>query len=203
MRNFLATLFLSQGVPMLCAGDEIGRTQGGNNNAYCHDSSLSWLPWSRDGAAARRLAFTQALIRLRRDNPVFRRRSFLEGRRLHSGTHDLFWVRPDGKEMTETEWTNAFGRCLGLVLRGDAMEEVDERGAPVSGDTFLVLLNAQPETVPFVLPVHGSDSGWVPVLDTHSGETAHHERERPAGEPYDLRGRSLAVLRLRPGPREE
>jgi len=205
MRNFLATLLLSQGVPMLSAGDEIGRTQGGNNNAYCQDSELSWLPWAHDGQAARRFAFTRALIRVRRDNPVFHRRTFFQGRRLHSGTHDLLWVRPDGKEMTEAEWTNSFGRCLGLMLRGDAIEEVDERGVPVSGDTFLVLLNAHPETVSFVLPAHGSDTRWAAVLDTHCGETDDCGPEHSAGEPYDLRGRSLAVLRLRRerGSREE
>jgi len=103
--------------------------------------------------------------------------------------------------MTEAEWTSGFGRCLGLLLRGDAMEEVDERGAPVSGDTFLVLLNAHPESVPFVLPAHGSDARWMPVLDTHGGETADPGPERTAGEPCDLRGRSLVVLRLRPGLR--
>jgi glycogen operon protein len=199
MRNFLATLLLSQGVPMLCAGDEVARTQGGNNNAYCQDNEISWFPWSRRAAAERQLEFTRRLIRLRRDNPVFRRRTFFQGRRLRSGADDLSWVRPDGKEMIEEEWTNGFGRCLGLVLVGDAIGETGDGGEPVGGDTFLVLLNAHHETLPFILPAHGADSRWTRVLDTRDWETDDHGPGLRAGEPYDLGGRTLAVLRLARG----
>ena len=199
MRNFLATLLLSQGLPMLCAGDEIARTQRGNNNAYCQDSEVSWFPWSRGSAADRQLEFTRRLIRLRRDNPVFRRRTFFQGRRLQCGAHDLSWVRPDGTEMAEEEWTNGFGRCLGLMLMGNAIGEVDDRGEPVVGDTFLVLLNAHHESIAFIVPAHAAGGRWARVLDTQDWETEDQGSGLRAGEPYDLGGRTLAVLRLAPG----
>ena len=138
MRNFLATLFLSQGIPMLCGGDEIGRSQGGNNNAYCQDNDISWFQWSLSRPAARLLEFTQRLIRLRREHPVFHRRTFFHGRRvLGAASKDLSWFRPDGKELTEDDWGNGQMRCLGLRLAGDAIEEVDDMGEPIVGDTFL------------------------------------------------------------------
>ena len=202
MRNFLATLFLSQGVPMLCAGDEVARTQQGNNNAYCQDNEIAWFPWSLAPPALRQLEFTRSLIGLRLDNPVFHRRTFFQGRRIHaSAAKDLSWFRPDGKEMTEEEWASGFSRCLGLRLVGDAIEEVDDMGERIAGDTFLVLLNAHHEAVPFILPAHEARVRWEPVLDTWTADVAGPARTLRAGDQYDLAGRSLAVLRLRPRSR--
>jgi len=199
MRNFLTTLVLSQAVPMLCAGDEVARTQRGNNNGYCQDNEISWSPWPPGPAGERQFEWTRQLIRLRLANPVFHRRIFLRGRRIQgSAATDLAWFRPDGKEMTEEEWANAFGRCLGMGLAGDAIEEVDDTGQPIVGDTFLVLLNAHHEAIPFVLPAHDARAWWEPVLDTRAWEAPDRDRTFRAGDQYDLGGRSVAVLRLRP-----
>jgi isoamylase len=202
MRNFLATLILSQGVPMLSAGDEVGRTQQGNNNAYCQDNEISWFPWSLGPAARDQLEFTRQLIRLRLANPVFHRRTFFQGRRIHTSTaKDLSWFRPDGKEMTEEEWANGYSRCLGLRLVGDAIEEADDLGKRIVGDTFLLLLNAHYDVIPFILPAHEARVRWEPVLDTQSLGASGAARLLRPGDQYDLAGRSLAVLRLRPRPR--
>jgi glycogen operon protein len=203
-RNFLATLFLSQGIPMLCGGDEIGRSQGGNNNAYCQDNDISWFQWPLARQAGRQLEFTRRLIRLRLDNPVFHRRAFFHGRRvLGAASKDLSWFRPDGKEMTEEAWANGRSRCLGLRLAGDAIEEVDHMGEPIAGDTFLVLLNAHEQVVPFILPAHEARVRWELVLDTRAWELEEGGRTFRAGEIYDLEARSLAVLRLRSKLRPE
>jgi len=146
MRNFLATLLLSQGVPMLCAGDEVARTQRGNNNAYAQDNELSWFDWRIDRGPRDLLAFTRALVQLRRNHPVLRRRHFFHGRRIRgSEVKDLSWFRPDGHEMTDQDWANAHTRCLALRLSGDAIEEVDAHGQPIVDDTLLLLLNAHHE----------------------------------------------------------
>ena len=197
-RNILATLLLSQGVPMLSGGDEIARTQRGNNNAYCQDNETSWFAWPPMGSAVRLLDFTRRLIRLRLDHPVFQRRRFFQGRRIHgSAVKDLSWLRPDGTEMTEEEWSNWHSRCLGLLLAGDAIEEVDDEGRPVRDDTFLILLNAHDEAVPFVLPNHQPRIEWEPCLDTRDWEPVLEGRLFKGGEPYPLEGRTVAVLRQR------
>jgi glycogen operon protein len=198
MRNFLATLFLSQGIPMLLGGDEIGRSQQGNNNAYCQDNELSWYAWPPTETGRRLLELTRRLIRLKHDNPVFHRRTFFQGRRIYgSAAKDLAWLRPDGQEMTDEEWAHSGRRCLGLRLSGDAIEEVDDMGEPIVGDTFLILLNAHEDAIPFVLPPSGERSRWDPVLDTRDWDGAAGRPPRHPGEPYPLEGRSLAVLRLR------
>ncbi|HWM80369.1 MAG TPA: glycogen debranching enzyme GlgX, partial [Methylomirabilota bacterium] len=197
-RNVLATLFLSQGVPMLSGGDEIARTQRGNNNAYCQDNEVSWFAWPPTGTAARLLDFTRRLIRLRLDHPVFQRRRFFQGRRIHgSAVKDLSWLRPDGSEMTDEEWGNWHSRCLGLQLAGDAIEEMDDEGLPVRDETFLLLLNAHDEAVPFVLPKHEPHMEWELCLDTRDWEPVPDGRLFKGGEPYPLEGRTLAVLRQR------
>ncbi len=198
MRNFLATLFLSQGIPMLCGGDEIARTQGGNNNAYCQDNDISWFQWALSRPGVRLLEFTRRVIRLRLDNPVFHRRAFFHGRRvLGAASKDLSWFRPDGKEMTDDDWTSSQNRCVGLRLAGDAIDEVDDMGEPVVGDTFLVLLNAHHQAMPFILPAHEARVRWEPVLDTRDWDVADRTRVFRAGDVYDLDGRSLVVLHLR------
>jgi glycogen operon protein len=207
MRNFLATLFLSQGIPMLLGGDELGRTQQGNNNAYCQDGELSWFHWPPSETGRRLMAYTRRLIALKQANPVFHRRMFFQGRRIQgSAVKDLAWFGPDGHEMTDEEWQNSLSRGLGLRLAGDAIEEVDDMGEPIVGDTFLVLLNAHHEPVSFVLPPHAGRARWELVLDTRDWDG---EAERPSlgtGERYTLEGRSLAVLRLggsAPGGKED
>jgi glycogen operon protein len=198
MRNFLATLLLSQGVPMLCAGDEIARTQQGNTNAYCQDSPLSWLDWRLDRSRRDLLAFTRTVIALRRRHPVLRRRHFFQGRPIRgSDVKDLSWFRPDGHEMTEEDWQNPHSRCLGLRLAGDAIDEVDSRGQRITGDTLLVLLNAHHEPIPFVLPAHRRRIRWETLVDTRTASGRSDRRPLRGGDAYVLEGRSLALLRQR------
>jgi len=203
-RNFLATLLLSQGVPMLLAGDEIGRTQQGNNNAYCQDNELSWINWDLDAEQTRLLHFVQRLIQFRKQHPLFRRRRFFQGRFIESvGVKDITWLNPDGYEMSTEEWHNSFARCLGMYLAGAALEERDERGHLIPDDNFLVLLNAHHEEIPFVLPDYDGNAIWEVVMDTYqaSGPVLSGERYSPktfsVGEPYPLQGRSLALLTQR------
>jgi glycogen operon protein len=194
-RNFLATVLLSQGVPMLGAGDELGHTQLGNNNAYCQDNELTWLDWALDGRRRDLLAFTRAVIRLRQRHPVLRRRQFFYGRRIHgSEVKDLSWFRPDGREMTPEDWANPLTRCFGLRLAGDAIEEPDEQGERIVDTTFLMLLNAHHEPVPFVLPAHHRGVRWEPALD--SSLPVGRRRALKGGQIYELAARSLALLRL-------
>jgi len=198
MRNMLATLLLAQGVPMLCGGDEIGRTQRGNNNAYCQDNELSWYDWKLDRPARALLAFTQKLIAFRREHPVLRRRRFFQGRRIRgSEVKDIAWFTPDGKEMTDEEWGKGFVRCLGMRLAGDAIGETDAKGRPVMGETLLVLLNAHHEPMPFTLPAHKRGVRWEPLLDTATPNTRKAVTVFKGGEQCELEARSLAVLRLR------
>ena len=197
-RNFLATLLLSQGVPMLCGGDELGRTQRGNNNAYCQDNELGWFDWRLDRPRRELLQFARDLIALRRRHPVLHRRQFFHGRRIRgSEVKDLTWFRPDGKEMTEEDWQHAHTRCLGVRLSGDAIEETDALGRRIADDTFLILLNAHHEPTPFVLPAHRRGVSWVRVLDTAARDGTRRVRPARGGEVYELEARSLAVLRLR------
>jgi isoamylase len=196
-RNMLVTTLLSQGVPMLCGGDEISRTQRGNNNAYCQDNELTWFDWKFTRQTHVLLNFTRDLIALRRAHPVFRRRRFFQGSRLHgSAVKDIAWLRPDGKEMTEEEWTTGSVRCFGMRLAGDAIEETDGKGHQIFDDTFLVLMNAHHENVTFVLPAHRRGVRWEGVLDTAADSSKKRGSIFKGGQPYQLEARSLAVLRL-------
>jgi glycogen operon protein len=201
-RNFIATLFLSQGVPMLLAGDEIGHTQLGNNNAYCQDNATSWLDWDPGHVDSELLAFVQRMIALRKDHPVFRRRNFFQGRQIRgAGIKDIAWLRPDGNEMTDEEWNQEFARCLGVLLSGQAGGEVDERGQRIHDDNFLILMNAHYEEIPFVLAAPPSNSGWVSILDTSCQTSNRPDAFYPAGASYPLQPRSLALLVERPPER--
>jgi glycogen operon protein len=203
VRTFLATLFMSQGVPMLCGGDEIGRTQGGNNNAYCQDNETGWFDWSVDDRARRLLDFTRKLIRFRRAHPELRRRKFFQGRPLCSADmKDLAWHRPDGGEMAEAEWRQAMVRAFAFRLCGEAMDDVDERGEPIAGDTLLVLLNAQPEPVDFVLPGAHPGVAWDTVVDTAGAGVLDAPERVDVGARVAVTGRSLRVLRAWPSRRE-
>jgi len=198
MRNLLATLLLSQGVPMLCAGDEMRRTQGGNNNAYCQDNEISWIDWNLDRPARDLLTFTRFVSKLRRRHPVFRRRQFFFGRPIQgSEVKDLTWFRADGKEMTQDDWTNPITRCLGLRLAGDAIVESDSQGRRIVDDTFLVMLNAHHEGVGFTLPAHRASVCWETVLDTREATGKPKRRVLHGGDVYEMQARSFAVLRLR------
>jgi len=201
VRNFLSTLILSGGVPMMLAGDEIGRTQNGNNNAYCQDNEISWIDWDLDRSRQELLEFTRYLIKIFREQPVLRRRHFFQGRKIRgSEVKDLTWFRLDGKEMTEEDWNNSGTRCFGLRLAGDAIEEFDERGNRVVGDTLLILLNAHYEPLPFVLPAHKPRLRWELLLDTREPVGRGGEQVRRGGEVFDLEGRSLALFRLHGEP---
>ena len=201
-RNFLATLLLSQGIPMICGGDEIGKTQRGNNNAYCQDNDLSWHDWKLNRADQQLLAFTQQLIDLRRNHPVFRRRRFFQGRLIRgSEVKDLAWFRPDGREMTEEEWSSGFVRAIGMRLAGNAINEMDARGEPIVDDTFLILFNAHHESLPFALPAHRTSLRWELVFDTVTAETKRRVLRMRGGEAYTLHARSLALFRLFARPR--
>ena len=199
-RNFLATLFLSQGVPMMLAGDAIGHTQSGNNNAYCQDNEISWLDWDPARVDHELLAFVQKLIALRKDHPAFRRRNFFQGRKIRGADiKDIIWLTPSGKEMTDEEWNQSFARCLGVWLTGEALDEVDERGQRVQDSNFLMLLNAHHEEIPFVVPSPPSNNGWFVLLDTECQTTRNPEAFYADGESYPLQARSLALLVERSG----
>lgn len=196
-RNFLATLILSQGVPMLLAGDEIGRTQQGNNNAYCQDNAISWIDWNLDKPRQELLEFTRLLIQLRHQHPVLQRRHFFQGRKITgSEVKDLTWFRPDGKEMTDNDWNNPHTHSLGLRLAGDVIEEVDERGKQIADDTLLILMNNHHEPVPFVLPAHHSKVRWKTLMDTREVTGKRRIQLVKGGESYTLEARSLVLLQL-------
>jgi glycogen operon protein len=194
-RNFLATLLLSQGVPMLLAGDEMGRTQQGNNNAYCQDNEVSWVDWQLDQPRQDLLVFTQYVIEIFHTHPALRRRKFFFGRKIHgSEIKDITWFRPDGKEITEADWQNAETRCFGLRLAGDLIEEEDERGHPITDETLLILLNAYHEAVPFILPTLQPDQQWALLLDTREATGRPPQPQAQEDVPYALAGRSLVLL---------
>ena len=199
-RNFLTTLFLSQGVPMVCGGDEFGRTQKGNNNAYCQDSEISWFNWDRDETQEQLLAFTKKLIRFRKDHPVFRRPKFFQGRRIRgSEIRDVMWFNPGGNEMSEEEWSSPFVRCLGMLLSGDTIDVLNFEGQPIRDETFLMLINAHYEPIPFVLP--GEEHlEWELILDT-ANEAGFLKKTTKfaSGDDVNVGDRSTSLLRLTVG----
>jgi isoamylase len=198
MRNFLATLLLSQGVPMLYGGDELGRTQQGNNNAYCQDNELSWYDW--DGADIGLLGFTRDLIKLRAEHPVFTRRRWFQGRPIRGeDVSDIGWFTPGGTEMSDQDWQAGFAKTLGVFLNGSAIRTMDERGRHVVDDSFYVMFNAHSEPVEFVLPESKWGEQWTIALDTN--DSADHlavdnlGRQLNAGEHLHVEGWSLVLLR--------
>jgi isoamylase len=193
-RNFLATLFFSQGVPMLCGGDEIGRTQHGNNNAYCQDNEVSWYDWKLDQRKARLLGFTRWLIDFRRLHPNLRRRKFFQDREVyHPSSKDVAWYRDDGQEMTQEQWNTGWMRSLALMLNGKTLGEADEMGEPIQDDSFLIMLNSSVDCVTYVLPQSPLNRGWKLMMNTH-------DLENPFSEQFldgklDVAGRSVVLLR--------
>ncbi|MBW3572668.1 MAG: glycogen debranching protein GlgX [Gemmatimonadetes bacterium] len=194
-RNFIATLLLSQGVPMICHGDEMGRTQHGNNNAYAQDNELSWMHWELGDRDRELLEFTRRVARLRREHPTFRRRKFFRGREIRgSDVCDLVWLTPDGTEMTDDEWNSGYVRCFGMAMGGEAMEEWSERGEQIRDSNFLLLFNADGGSIDFTLPDFGRSFGWCVMLDTARPELPEKHVCLPDGQTVTLEGRSMMVL---------
>ncbi len=196
-RNFLATLLLSQGVPMLSHGDELGRTQDGNNNGYCQDNPLTWVDWS--GIDADLLAFAGRVAALRTGHPVFRRRRFFTGRpvrRLGStGLPDISWLRPDGSEMTEEDWDSGFGKSVAVFLNGQGIPGLDQRGQRVTGDSFVVCFNAHHEPIQFTLPPREFGAQWQVVIDTaHPADDPGGHDVLAAAATAPVAARALVVL---------
>ncbi|MGE3509406.1 MAG: glycogen debranching protein GlgX [Vicinamibacterales bacterium] len=197
IRNFLATLLLSQGVPMISHGDELGRSQQGNNNAYCQDNEISWIDWRLTDEQRALFEFTAQLVRLRLEQPVFRRRRYFQGRGIRgSDVKDVAWLTPDGREMDDNGWNADFVRSIGMLLSGHAIDEVTPLGEPIVGDTFLVLLNAHSDEVAFTLPATQPGRTWHRLFDT-----AHASDEPGPFDPsaaYPLAGRSVTLFKLMP-----
>jgi isoamylase len=196
MRNIMGTLMLSQGTPMISHGDEIGRTQRGNNNVYCQDSDISWMDWSMCETNADQLEFTRKVTALRTKHPVFRRRRFFEGKPIRSGdqARDIAWLTPAGTEMTPEDWGTGLGKCVAVFLNGDAIPTPDERGERVVDDSFLLCFNAHDHEQDFVAPQGDYADEWTADLDT-ADPTGDTDFVVAAGEKISLQPRSLLVLR--------
>jgi glycogen operon protein len=190
-RNFLTTLLISQGTPMLLGGDEMDRTQRGNNNGWCQDNELSWYDW--EAASTELLSFARRLIALRRDHPVFRRNSFLRGEELKgSGLPDVWWFRPDGRRMTQKDWHNANAHTLGVFLNGKEIPSRTAEGYEIQDDSFLLLFNAFAESITFTLPTRRFGTRWQVELAT--GEGAPTEVVHARGQ-VTVEGRSIVLLK--------
>jgi glycogen operon protein len=198
-RNFLATLFLSQGVPMLVAGDEMGRTQRGNNNAYCQDNEISWVDWSDVRENSFLYDFTSRLTRLRREHPIFHRRRYFQGRPIagSGGLDDIVWLTPGGEVMDDEDWHAGWARSLGVFLNGEGIPDPDARGQRVTDDSFLLFFNAHYEPLNFRLPGEEYGSSWELAVDTAhpmafevDSDTSHK-----AEEEVRVEARSLVMLR--------
>ncbi|HEX2239533.1 MAG TPA: glycogen debranching protein GlgX [Actinomycetota bacterium] len=195
-RNFLATLALSQGVPMILGGDEIGRTQRGNNNAYCQDNEISWYDWSTRDENLALLGFARRLMDLRRRHPVFARRNWFQGRELHgSGITDIAWFNPDGVEMSEEQWRDGFVKSLGVFLNGAEIPIPDPKGPRVEDDSFLLLFNAHIEPITFTLPQGAWGMEWANVIDTADPLRDEGAVVYKAGEEVEVTELSMMVLR--------
>ncbi|MHB8641559.1 MAG: glycogen debranching protein GlgX [Gaiellaceae bacterium] len=192
-RNFLTTLMLSQGVPMLLGGDELSRTQHGNNNAWCQDNEISWFDWRLDETGERLLAFTRRVIALRRAHPVFRRQRFFEG--TGHDLPDVWWMRPDGRKMTQRDWRNPQGRAIGVFLNGDEVGAKTLRGLELTDDSFLLLFNAHHEPVSFRLPARRFAARWQLELSTAEPDLGPGARSWTARQDLGVESRSVLVLR--------
>ncbi|MFT3835837.1 MAG: glycogen debranching protein GlgX [Myxococcaceae bacterium] len=202
MRNFLATMFVSQGTPMLCGGDELGRTQKGNNNAYCQDNPLSWYDWSLDDDRRALLAFTKKLVKLRADHPLLRRPSFVSGKEIRGvGVSDIVWFRHDGETMSDVDWNNPGTHSLGVFFAGSGLDGTDASGRPLVDDDLIVLLNASDLDLPFALPPFAERAAgqrWELLLDTWDDKAQEYVEP---GNGTTLHARSLKVYARRPlGP---
>lgn len=193
-RNFLTTLFLSQGVPMLLAGDELSRTQQGNNNGYCQDNELSWINW--ENADRDLFDFTRKLIQLYKNHPVFSRKRWFQGQPVKGmGLHDIAWFLPDGSEMTEENWDHDFAKSLGVYLNGHGLRLVDRKGQKVTDDDFYIVFNAFHGRLDFKLPSERFSEKWMRILDTHQGFSSDEGETCEAGAVVRVNGRSVILFR--------
>ncbi|HET9441693.1 MAG TPA: glycogen debranching protein GlgX [Acidimicrobiales bacterium] len=199
-RNLLATLFLSQGVPMLLGGDEMGRSQGGNNNAYCQDNELSWFDWSQRDEQLALLGFTRRLMDFRLAHPNLRRRRWFQGRRIRgSDAKDIAWFTPDGLEMTDSDWDVGFAKALGVFLNGEQIPSLGPRGERIVDDSLLLLFSAHHEPIDFTVPTGPYGEPWELMIDTADPMAAEGSRVYKAGDAVVMQDRSLVVLLRRTG----
>jgi glycogen operon protein len=195
-RNFLTTLLLSQGVPMLLGGDEFSRSQGGNNNAWCQDNEISWFDWNWSDAQRELFEFTRRVVAVRREHPVFRRPAFLEGRGSPgSDLPDVWWMRPDGRRMTQRDWARGDARAIGVFLNGDEIPMTTPTGERVVDESFLLLFNAHYERIEFKLPTKRFGARWQFALSTAEPDVADGSRSYVARAGVPVESRSLLVLR--------
>lgn len=193
-RNFLATLFLSQGVPMLVAGDELGRTQGGNNNAYCQDNEISWIDWP--GADENLLDFTAQLIHLRNQHSVFSRKNWFKGEAVEdNGISDIAWFLPDGTEKKEEQWAEEFAKSVAVFLNGKGLHAIDSEGHPVEDDSFYIIFNAHHEPISYHLPDERYGAGWELILSTSNAQTDQHNFK--PGDHMSIEERSVVLLKVK------
>jgi isoamylase len=200
-RNFITTTLLSQGVPMLCHGDELGRTQGGNNNGYCQDNEITWINW--DEVDTDLLAFTQSVSALRAAHPVFRRRRFFDGLpvRIRGSERlpDISWFAPDGSEMSDEDWDSGFGKSVSVYLNGNGIPDLDQRGQRVTDDSFVLCFNAHHEPIEFTMPPKEFGQAWVTVIDTAVGSGDSSDvTPIDAGDAVQVEGRGMIVLQAAP-----
>jgi glycogen operon protein len=198
-RNYLTTLFLAQGVPMLLHGDELGRTQHGNNNAYCQDNEISWVDWDRAREFDHVTDFVVRLTALRRNHPVFRRRRFFHGRQLRGqGVEDIAWLQPSGEPMSDEDWENGYAKSFSVFLNGNGIPELDSRGERITDDSFLLLFNAHHEPMTFTMPDATYGEAWTVLLDTAAplfDEASDEPRSAKADGTIHADPRSVVVLR--------
>ena len=203
-RNFIATLMLSQGVPMLCGGDEFGRSQKGNNNAYCQDNDISWFDWKHDEHARQLLAFTSRMIRFRLEHPIFHQPDFFKGHDMRGlGVKDITWINADGNEMTDEAWAAGFAKVVGVLLSGDAIDIRGYKGEPMKDGTFLIFFNAHHEPIEVGIPSH-ANVRWRQLIDT-AAETGFLDNGpvREGGGRHQMEARSLALFQQEAGTADE
>ncbi len=194
-RNFIATLALSQGVPMFLGGDEISRTQDGNNNAYCQDNEISWIDWSLRDENLDLLGFARRVMQFRRDHPVLRRHRWFMGRAIHGAeTTDIAWLNPGGDEMTGQQWNDGYAKSIGVYLNGDEIATPGPHGERITDDSFLLLFNAHHEPMDFVVPPESYGRAWNVVIDTNQPLLEEGEIAYKAGDALELEARSIVVL---------
>ncbi|MDQ3536863.1 MAG: glycogen debranching protein GlgX, partial [Bacteroidota bacterium] len=194
-RNFLATLLLSQGVPMICSGDEYGRTQMGNNNAYCQDNEISWFNWEWEDKHKALFEFTSNIIEIRQSSPILHRRRFFQGRNIHGvEVEDIRWIKPNGEDMKDDEWDSSYVRTLGMLLNGKVMDEVDEKGQVIKDDVLFIIVNSYWEPVKYKLPTNRKKLTWELVLDTSNPDNSFKNLLIEDNK-FDLKPRALAMLR--------
>ncbi len=195
-RNIITTLLLSQGVPMICSGDELGKTQGGNNNAYCQDTDLSWIDWEMTQDKTRYFKYVKSVVKIWKENPVFQRRKFFQGRLIRGeNVQDITWLTPSGKSMTDKDWHEPHVRCLAVRFEGDQIHQVDEKGRDITGNTFLMLLNAHDHSIDFTLPQHEANEFWKPMLDT--SDISRKTGLMRQNQVYRVTAHSMVVLRIK------